>query len=137
MSDEMPEGFVVLRSALEYFMESPVVTAGGELELPASEAEQVGAMVSELSECWDGFDGAIAGMYLAVTAAEHYIVGMAHEGCDECGMVAEELAGFLTVITQFPRALVEYGMAGLTGAEEKTARELIEGLGLEAPEEEE
>jgi hypothetical protein len=131
------EGIDTLLAALMYFQDDPAVTMNGELEVQLGHSEQVGALVAEMADSWDGYDGAIAGMFMLATAAEKFITDRWHEDCDTCENDVRVMAEFLTILLQFPRALVHYGLAGLSAEEADEARYLIDGLGLDASEESE
>jgi hypothetical protein len=131
------EAVQTLVSAVRYFRDSPFVTGDGGIVLPAGQADQVGAMMAEMSVHWSGFEGAVAGMYLLADAAEDRLRAMFDEGCEECEDAVEVIAGFMSVLLQFPRAMVNYVAGGLSSSEAATARELFDELGLEVPESEE
>jgi hypothetical protein len=126
-----------LVSAVRFFRDSPFVTGGGEIELPAGQSEQVGAMMADMAEHWTGLEGVIAGMFLFADAAQERLQGMLHDDCEECADSVEVIASFVAVLLQYPRAVVEYVSGGLSSSEAAVARELFDELGLEAPEEEE
>ena len=131
------ESLVTVNAAMEYFMNNPLVTGFGEIEAHNAQGDQVGAMMVELAEHWSGFEGAVAGMYLLCQAAEDRLRDMLHEGCEDCAADIEAIGNFLTVLFQFPRAVVAYTASGLSARESADARELFDSLGLMAPESEE
>jgi hypothetical protein len=131
------EATQTLVAAVRFFRDSPFVTGGGEIELPAGQSEQVGAMMADMAEHWTGLEGVIAGMFLFADAAQDRLQDMLHDDCEECADSVEVIASFIAVLLQYPRAVVEYVAGGLSSSEAAAARELFDELGLEAPESEE
>ena len=134
------ESLVTVNAAMEYFMNNPLVTGFGEIEIPNAHGDQVGAMMVELADNWSGFEGAVAGMYMLCQAAEDRLRMMMDDmddDCEECAADVNAIGKFLTVLFQFPRAVVAYTASGLSERESADARKLFDSLGLVAPESEE
>lgn len=121
------DGTEVLYDALDFFEFNPLVNS---VELPQDCAEQVGEMVKQFAEYWDGYDGAVSGMFLLLQSAEKLAMDEPDEG------VRLRLLEFLAVILQFPRALVASGFGRLSVEEEDAARRLLGSLSFDGGESE-